>query len=201
MSETSERTPMDWDQRFKDNTTPWERGVLHPAFLDWRESGAFDDRERIIVPGCGRSPELKAFAALGKQVIGADLSGTALAAQKAMLDGDGLQAELIEADILLWRPDTPLDGIYEQTFLCAISPRLRQEYEQAVHAWLKPGGKLFALFMQKNEPGGPPYGCPLEAMRELFPDDRWEWPDGDPVPYPHPLLDDKAELAIILTRR
>ena len=197
----TDRTPMDWEQRFRDETTPWERPGLHPAFEAWRDAGDFESVDRIIVPGCGRAPELKAFAALGKSAIGADLSATALAWQKRQLDADGLTADLIEADILLWRPDAPLDGVYEQTFLCAIPPRLREEYEHAVHAWLKPGGKLFALFMQKEEMGGPPYGCSIPAMRELFPDDRWNWPDGELVPYPHPSLNGKPELATILTRR
>ncbi len=169
--------------------------------MDWRNAGAFDGVERVIVPGCGRSEELKGFAALGKSAIGADLSSTALAWQKTQLEKDGLDAELIEADILLWRPDAPLDAVYEQTFLCAIPPRLREEYEEAVHDWLKPGGRLFALFMQKDEPGGPPYGCSLPAMRALFPADRWDWPDAVPAAYPHPSLSGKPELAMILTRR
>lgn len=197
----TDRTPMDWEQRFRDETTPWERPGLHPAFDAWRDAGDFEGVDRIIVPGCGRAPELKAFAALGKSAIGADLSATALAWQKRQLDADGLTADLIEADILLWRPDAPLDGVYEQTFLCAIPPRLREEYEHAVHAWLKPGGKLFALFMQKEEMGGPPYGCSIPAMRELFPAERWDWPDGELVAHPHPSLNGKPELAAILTRR
>ena len=201
MTNPNDRSPMDWDQRFRDVTTPWERQGLHPAFLHWRDSGAFGNTERVIVPGCGRSHELLAFAALGKSAIGADLSATALAWQREQLDKAGLDAELIEADILLWQPETPLDGVYEQTFLCAIPPRLREEYEQAVHAWLKPGGRLFALFMQKEEMGGPPYSCGIPAMRELFPDERWEWPDGELVPYPHPSLNGKPELAAILVRR
>lgn len=201
MSMTSERSPMDWEQRFRDDTTPWERKGLHPAFVDWRAAGAFADLTTVIVPGCGRSAELKGFAALGRSAIGADLSATALAWQEAALETAGLSAELIEADILLWRPEAQLDAVYEQTFLCAIPPRLREEYEQAVHDWLKPGGKLFALFMQKEELGGPPYGCSIPAMRELFPENRWDWPDSAPAAYPHPSLNGKPELAMILTRR
>jgi hypothetical protein len=197
----TDRTPMDWDQRFKDNTTPWERPGLHPAFEDWMASGAFDDLDTVIVPGCGRAPELMGFARAGKTAIGADLSATALDWQRQQLAAEGLSAELIEGDILTWRPDASLDGVYEQTFLCAIPPKLREEYEEAVHAWLKPGGKLFALFMQKEERGGPPYGCSIPAMRELFPGSRWDWPKGEYVPYPHPSLNGKPELAVILTRR
>lgn len=201
MTAENSRTPMDWEKRFADDSTPWERPGLHPAFEHWRDTGAFDDAGSVIVPGCGRSPELKAFAALGKSAIGADLSPTALAWQKSSLEQDGLSAELIEADILLWRPDEPLDAAYEQTFLCAIPPRLRTEYEAAVFDWLKPSRKLFALFMQKAELGGPPYGCSMDAMRELFPIERWDWPEAEPVAYPHPSLNGKPELAVILTRR
>ena len=192
---------MDWDQRFRDDTTPWERPSLHPAFEDWHAKGGFVGIERVIVPGCGRSPELNAFAALGKSAIGADLSATALDWQRQNLADDGLKAELVEGDVLPWRPDAPLDGVYEQTFLCAIPPRLREEYEQTIHDWLKPGGKLFALFMQKDEAGGPPYGCPIPVMRKLFPDTRWDWPTGELTAYPHPSLSGKPELAVILTRR
>jgi SAM-dependent methyltransferase len=201
VTQENHRAPMDWEKRFADDSTPWERPGLHPAFEHWRDTGTFDEVERVIVPGCGRSPELKAFAALGKSTIGADLSPTALAWQNSSLEKDDLTAELIEADILLWRPETPLDAIYEQTFLCAIPPRLRAEYEQAVFDWLKPGGRLLALFMQKEELGGPPYGCSIEAMQTLFPTERWDWPEGDPVPYPHPSLNGKPELGVILTRR
>ena len=79
---------------------------------------------------------------------------------------------------------------------------MRETYEAALIRWLKPGGRLLALFMQKAERGGPPYGCSLEAMRALFPDTRWIWPaDESFVPCPHPSLNGKPELAGILTRR
>lgn len=111
-----------------------------------------------------------------------------------------LAANLVRADALTWRPGAPADLIYEQTFLCAIHPRARAAYEEAVHAWLKPGGRLLALFMQKAELGGPPYSCALDAMRTLFPDDRWIWPDDEPLRVEHHELD-LAEIAIALEKR
>jgi len=201
MATDDTRTAMDWEARFSADETPWERPGLHPAFLDWRRSGAFGPGDRVIVPGCGRSPELTGFAGIGLNVVGADLSATAIAFQRATLDAGALDAELIEGDVLRQRFETPFDLVYEQTFLCAIPPRLRPEYEAAVHDWLKPGGRLLALFMQKEERGGPPYGCSMEAMRELFPEERWVWPDSAPTAYPHPSLNGKPELGLILLRR
>lgn len=95
-----------------------------------------------------------------------------------------------------------MDLVYEQTFLCAIPPRLREDYERTVHAWLKPGGRLLALFMQKDKRGGPPYGCALDAMHALFPPERWAWPaDDDFTAWPHPSLNGKPELGGMLERR
>lgn len=197
----NDRAPMDWEQRFRDNAAPWERAGLHPAFEVWRADGAFDGLESVIVPGCGRAPEVLAFAQIADDVIGADLSKTALEWQHDHLARNRASARLIHADILQWRPSTPLDAVYEQTFLCAIPPHLRDEYEQVVFDWLKPGGRLFALFMQKEERGGPPYGCSIPAMRALFPGTRWVWPEEELAPYPHPSLNGKPEVAAILTRR
>lgn len=202
MAEETERSSFDWETRFAANQTPWERPGLHPAMLAWVEAGALAPGLRVIIPGCGRSPELGYLAAQGLDVTGADLSPTALAFQRQKLDAASLNATLLQGDVLAHRPDAPYDRVYEQTFLCAIPPRLRDDYESALYDWLKPGGQLLALFMQKDAPGGPPYGCALPAMRELFPAERWVWPaDSDFVAWPHPSLGGKAELAGILVRR
>jgi SAM-dependent methyltransferase len=202
IGETPERSAFDWDARFRGGQTPWERRGLHPAAADWMTAGFLPAGASVVVPGCGRAPEVAAFAAAGLEVIAADLSPTAIAWQRERLAEAGVRARLIEGDILAWRPDTPVDLVYEQTFLCAIPPRLRESYEQALVQWLKPGGRLLALFMQKTERGGPPYGCALPAMRSLFPATRWDWPeDEDFVAYPHPSLNGKPELGGVLVRR
>lgn len=202
MTETSERTPFDWDTRFRDDDAPWERRQLHPAAAHWLESGVLAPGLTVIVPGCGRAPEVVTFARAGLDVIAGDVSPTALAWQREQLEAAGAEAELVEGDILAWRPGAPADLVYEQTFLCAIPPRLRMDYERAVHAWLKPGGRLLALFMQKQKRGGPPYGCALEAMHDLFPAERWDWPaDDDFASWPHPSLNGKPELGGVLVRR
>lgn len=202
MSQEPERTAFDWETRFAADDTPWERHDLHPAMLAWAKAGEFAPGSRVIIPGCGRSPELAFLAAQGVNVTGADLSPTALAAQRKTLDAAGLDATLLEGDVLAHRPDTPYDAVYEQTFLCAIPPRLRSDYERALIEWLKPGGRLLALFMQKNVLGGPPYGCALPAMHELFPHTRWIWPsDSELINYPHPSLNNKGELGGVLVRR
>ncbi|PWE17274.1 thiopurine S-methyltransferase [Marinicauda salina] len=195
------RTGVDWEQRFRDDHAPWERKRLHPAFEMWRDAGLFPAGASVFLPGCGRSPEPLAFAKLGLKVTCLDVAPTALAWQRAQFEAAGLTAEFVEADGLAWRPETPFDLYYEQTFLCAISPTLRADYERAAYEQLRAGGKLLALFMQKKERGGPPYGCDMEDMGALFSADRWDWPDGEFPEVPHPDLADLRELAAVLVRR
>ncbi|MCC5995108.1 MAG: methyltransferase domain-containing protein [Oceanicaulis sp.] len=198
---SEERTGMDWEARFRAGDAPWERAGVHPALPDWAQAGAFTAGGSMLVPGCGRGAEPEAFARLGLALTGIDLAPSAITWQRARFAEAGLNGTFLAADALAWRPDTPFDALWEQTFLCAIHPRLRTDWEAMAHASLRPGGSLFALFMQKDEPGGPPYGCSLEAMRDLLPESRWIWPDTPLMAYPHPGLSGKAELAAHLIRR
>jgi hypothetical protein len=116
------------------------------------------------------------------------------------------RAEVIEADVLSYKPPGQYDAVYEQTCLCALYPDLWRRYADQLSAWLRPGGKLFALFMQSPREGsrsgvieGPPYHCDVNAMRALFPAERWEWPKPPYPLVPHPA--GTAELAVVLTRR
>ncbi|EAP91130.1 Thiopurine S-methyltransferase [Oceanicaulis sp. HTCC2633] len=198
---SEDRSGFDWESRFQSDDAPWERQGVHPAAQDWVRNGEIKPGQAILTPGCGRSQEPAFLASRGFDVTATDIAPTAIAWQKTRFQTLGVMAEAIETDALAWRPETGFDALYEQTFLCAIHPKRRQDYEAMAHASLKSGGKLLALFMQKAEMGGPPYGCGLDAMRELFADTRWVWPDGEARPYPHPGLNAKAELAMVLIRR
>ncbi len=194
-------TTVDWQARFEADDTPWERAGVHPAIAHWCAAGVLARGLSVYVPGCGRGLEPEAMAAAGLAVTASDSAPSAAADQRRRLRAFDT-AKVIDADSLEWRPPTPFDLLYEQTFLCAIHPRRRGAYEAMAYDVLKPGGRLLALFMQKDERGGPPYGCSLPAMQALFRPARWDWPEmASFVPFPHPGLSGKPELAGILTRR
>jgi SAM-dependent methyltransferase len=139
-------------------------------------------------------------------VTGIDYAPGAIKACAALLEQRGLQAQLEQADVLEWQPKAAVDAIWEQTCLCALHPDHWVRYAQQLHQWLKPGGTLYAMFMQI--PGeaaangfieGPPYHCDIRAMRALFPSDRWDWPKPPYPAIPHPTGGN--ELAVRLIRR
>jgi hypothetical protein len=186
-----------WQARYDEGQTGWDRGGPSPVLLRWLDTG--DLRPcRILVPGCGRGHEVVALANAGFDVTGIDFAPTAVEAVRAQLARDGLAAEIVSSDLFAYRPERPFEAIYEQTCLCALSPQRWTEYEQRLAAWLEPGGRLFAAFMQNDAPEGPPFACPPDAMRKLFTADRWEWPERlEPQPHPTGLV----ELTGVLRRR
>ena len=70
-------------------------------------------------------------------------------------------------------------------------------YVARLHGWLRPGGRLFILFMQTGKEGGPPFDCPPERMRDLF-GSGWLWPDHLADAVPHTLA--QGEIPVVLIR-
>jgi SAM-dependent methyltransferase len=194
-----------WEERFATGNMPWDRGASSPQLAAWLRSGVLKPC-RILVPGCGSGYEVVDLALAGFEVTGLDYADEAIARTHRNLKKAGVDATLIQADVLAWEPDRAFDAVYEQTCLCALYPDQWREYADRLHRWLVPGGRLFALFMQWLREGaaegsiqGPPYHCDINAMRALFPEPRWAWAK---PPYPrttHPA--GLAEIAVVLERR
>ncbi len=187
-----------WDEKYQCGVPPWDRGEVSPALLHWLEAGELLPC-RILIPGCGRGHEAVELARRGFAVTALDIAPTPLAHLREALDREDLAGELVQADVLHWQPDAPFDAIYEQTCLCALPPDDWHDYEARLHGWLKPGGRLYALFMQTGREGGPPYHCALTDMHALFPAERWTWVGQAHREVPHP--NGLFEYAAVLARR
>jgi len=199
-----------WQNRFERGDTPWDRGVASPQLQAWLASGELDPATLggpIAVPGCGTGHEVLALAQAGCEVIGVDYADAACEATRRRLGDAGVTGvRIVQADVLEWQPPAPLAAVYEQTCLCALHPDHWVRYAQALHGWLRPGGRLFVLAMQMPRPGaadglieGPPYHVDINALRALFDGARWQWPAPPYAHVPHPTIG--AELALVLERR
>jgi SAM-dependent methyltransferase len=181
-----------WDKCYAEGNTGWDRGAVHPALVEWIDEGSLAPC-RVLVPGCGRGYEVEQLARAGFEVMAVDYAQEPLENLRQRIASLSNQPTMIQQDIFEYVPESPFDAIYEQTCLCAIAPEQRRDYERRVHGWLKPGGMLFALFMQcdqlqrsEGSPGGPPFHCAVDDMRKLFPSDRWEWLDEPNQKFDHP---------------
>ncbi|WP_018872937.1 methyltransferase domain-containing protein [Thioalkalivibrio sp. ALJ16] len=167
----------DWEARYQAGSTRWDRGMPSPSLECWLDVTDLAPGGRIVVPGCGFGHEVPALAERGFHAIGVDVAPTPVRHLRERLAAAGLQAEVVQADMLAWQPETPVDGVYEQTSLCALAPAQWDAYAARLHTWLRPGGELFACFMQTGAEGGPPFHCAEPQMRVLFPDSHWIWKD------------------------
>lgn len=200
-------SPHFWQEKFETQQTGWDRGQASPQLSQWLQSGVLNPRDtpRVAVPGCGKGWEVAALSQAGFETTGLDYTPAAVAEAQQRLQAAGWSAAVVQADVLAYTPDQPFDAVYEQTCLCALTPDNWVTYSQQLARWIRPGGHLYALFMQVARAGsqeglveGPPFHCDINAMHALFDQRHWRWPTGALTQVPH--KNGLFELAVILER-
>jgi len=164
-------TASDWEARYQSQDTPWDKGEASPGlaeFLATRlEPGT--NRGRVAVPGCGTGHDVRAWAKAGFDAWGFDLAPSAVRLANERTDPDlRHRTHFVQGDFLQDSPPTPFDWVFEHTLFCAIDPTKRDEYVQAAHRWLVPGGYLLAVHYMIRVEQGPPFGCHQEELIERF---------------------------------
>ena len=168
MGHSLDQALMDWNRRYAQNDTPWDKGDAHPVLADMLAHGALSGR--VLVPGCGTGHDVRELARRGLEVVGLDVAPLALERARA---GTPVGAEnYLLGDLFHLAPDLrgAFDGVFEHTCFCAIDPAKRGEYVSAVASALRPGGKLLAVFFLDpgNDGDGPPFGCTSGELDSLF---------------------------------
>lgn len=164
-----------WQRRYTEGTTGWDRGQASPGLEWFIERARQQQWRKILIPGCGRGHEVIALAKAGFSVTAVDYADAAIQYLRQVTAKTQLGIELVQADVLAFDATIGFDAVYEQTCLCALHPSQWWLYERKLARWLRPGGTLFAMFMQTTQPQGPPFACPLGKMRELFGVETWCW--------------------------
>jgi len=159
---------MDWNLRYVEGDTPWDKGDTHPALDVEMARDALAGR--VLVPGCGTGHDVRALAARGLDVTGLDIAPLALEKARAHAPVGGEQYLLADLFALPAGLENSFDGIFEHTCFCAIEPSQRSGYVEAVASLLRSGGRLLAVFFLDpgNGGDGPPFGCTREEIDELF---------------------------------
>jgi SAM-dependent methyltransferase len=157
-----------WEHRYKNNETGWDIGYVSPPIKTYIDQ-LQDKSKAILIPGCGSAYEAEYLLKEGFfNITLIDISPTLIQNLKEKLSqylGKGLN--LIHGDF--FKLQSKYDLIIEQTFFCALEPRLRSNYVDKMHELLKPNGKLVGLlFNREFESPGPPFGGSKEEYELLF---------------------------------
>lgn len=156
----------EWDRRYEEGTTPWDKGYGAPPLAEFLDRRRVEGR--VLVPGCGTGHDVRLLASRGALPVGLDISSAAITLARSFppvgkeefLLGDFLSGGCGEA---------AFDWVFEHTCFCAISPEEREAYAEAVWRALKPGGHFLAIFFVTIEdPEGPPFPVSHEEIERIF---------------------------------
>ena len=155
-----------WNSRYDTKETGWDIGFVSPPLKEYIDQ-ITDLNIKILIPGCGNAYEAEYLFNKGfKNVFIVDYSQIAI------------------SNLIKRIPDFPIfnavcddffnisgqyDVILEQTFFCAIDPKLRNNYAKQISSLLKENGKLVGLFFSVPMfSDHPPFGGSKQEYIECF---------------------------------
>lgn len=179
--------PNFWLERWHKGETGWHRDEVHPELTTNWSTLDLPQRSRVLVPLCGASLDMAWLAGQGHEVIGVDLSQSALEqflarhrVRHIVMDETGFRTYM-GARYQLWCGDffalpadvfSSADAVYDRAGLFALPPDMRKRYADTLGLRLKPGTKilLVSLTYDAAEMKGPPFSVPDDEVRALFQD-------------------------------
>jgi SAM-dependent methyltransferase len=187
-----------WEERYQTRDMPWDKGAASPGLVDFLEAHPELKRGTVCVPGCGMGHDVQAWAKAGFDAVGFDIAPSAVQLGWERAAAAGLPARFELCDFLKDSPPFLFDWVFEHTLFCAIDPRDRDDYVEAVLRWLKPGGNYLAVNYLIHDTDGPPFGTTREELMKRFSPHFDLLADWVPRSYPH-----RAGLELMLwwTRR
>ncbi len=154
-----------WEQRWTNMQIGWDLGEVSPPIAEYINQ--LTNKElKILIPGCGNAYEAEYLHQKGfKNVYIVEISQGAIDSFKKRYP-DFPNQHIIHSDF--FEIDGQYDLIIEQTFFCAINPKMRKKYVQQMTKLLKTKGKLVGLLFNTEFSGGPPFGGHKDEYLQLF---------------------------------
>jgi thiopurine S-methyltransferase len=170
----------DWLERWQIGRTGWhEPGGNRNLQEHWSHSG-----RRVLVPLCGKTPDLLWLEAQGNAVVGVELAEIAV---RGFFDDNGLESEPVDSDLPGWRAvgrdvtlycgdffefrEGPFDAHYDRGALVALSPELRKRYARHVSSLLSKDARQLVITLEYDQSvcDGPPFAMTEEEVLGHWP--------------------------------
>ncbi|MES2862934.1 MAG: SAM-dependent methyltransferase [Bacteroidota bacterium] len=154
-----------WENRYENNDAIWDIGQISTPLKEYIDQLKNKDI-KILIPGAGNAYELDYLIEKGfHNVFVIDFAQQPI---DAILKRNKTLEKYLICDDFFKHLET-YDLIIEQTFFCALSPSLRENYVSKMHDLLSEKGKIAGLLF--NFPltkVGPPFGGSYEEYINLF---------------------------------
>lgn len=157
-----------WSDRYKSNAIGWDVGCITTPLKQYIDQ-LNDKNLKILIPGAGNSYEAEYLHNKGfKNIFVIDLAKEPLHNLLNRVP-DFPKNNLIQGDF--FDLNDTFDLILEQTFYCALNPKLRDDYVDKMTNILRSKGKLVGLFFQfPLTEVGPPFGGSKKEYLKRFTD-------------------------------
>ena len=157
-----------WDEKYAENKTGWNIGYISTPIKNYIDQ-LTDTSLKILIPGAGNSYEAEYLWNKGfKNLFILDISKQPLINFKKRVT-DFPDTHLIHKDF--FKAKGTFDLIIEQTFFCALDPKLRRNYAIKMFDLLSNKGKLVGLLFDfELTVEGPPFGGDKEEYITYFKD-------------------------------
>lgn len=154
-----------WNNRYQNNQTGWDIGGVSGPMKELI-SEITDKSAKILIPGCGNAYEALYLNGLGyENVFLCEISDIVIKAFKK--NNPHFPAENC-LNIDFFELEGEFDVILEQTFFCAISPDLRDQYVLKIHELLSNNGVLLGVLFNQDFSSGPPFGGSTVEYKKRF---------------------------------
>jgi thiopurine S-methyltransferase len=175
-------TAADWHDRWAKGRTGWHETEGNTGLkAHWRL-----DAGRVLVPLCGKTPDLVWLAERGHDVVGVELSDIAIRdffAEQNLSSVEVHDSPLTayrcrELPITLYHGDyfeftaPPFDAVYDRGALVAIDPRLREKYVSHTKSLLAEGAAILLIALEYDQAvvAGPPFALMPDELDTYFGD-------------------------------
>ena len=174
----------DWRVRWAEGRIGWHEpegnAGLHAAWPP------FSDNTRVLVPVCGKSPDLLWLAKRGHDVTGVELSAIAVrhffaenSIEYQSVKGDSLDRySAVDLPLTLYCGDyfefsgSGFDALYDRGALVALPPELRERYIEHTKNLLRPGASKMIVTLEYDQAvvSGPPFSVPAGEISGYWDD-------------------------------
>lgn len=155
-----------WESRYKENQVGWDTGAITTPLKEYIDQLENKDT-KILIPGTGNGYEFEYLISKGfRNVYVLDIAQQPLENIARRVENT-FSKNLIEQDF--FEHQEQYDLILEQTFFCALDPKLREKYVEKAYSLLTEHGKLVGLLFQfPLTESGPPFGGSKQEYVKLF---------------------------------
>jgi len=180
---------VDWLDRWRKGTTGWHRSDINPQLIKNINQLAEPRTQKIFVPLCGASLDMKYLIDQGLNVVGVELSSLAIDRffnenqieykVSKVEDFDLYQGKNIDiycGDFFKFKKNYLCDVscVYDRAALIALNPDLQKKYVGHLKEILPNSAKilLLTMFYPQNEMEGPPFSVGDDDVEDLFSDSK-----------------------------